>query len=139
MGTFRQVAAILLIAAGLAPGPASADVASCLGTGGTRLSEGGTTLVVRFPDGKVRVGRTFSVELTACRADGSPVRFARVDAWMPAHGHGMNYRPTEKTLRDGQRRYDGFLFHMPGKWELRADIVTSKGRTRFRLPINVGP
>lgn len=141
MGTLRQVAVLLLIAAGFASGPASAD-ASCPAagkTGGTRLTEGGTTLVVRFPDGKVLVGRPFAIELIACSVDGSPVRFARVDAWMPAHGHGMNYRPTGKTLGDGQRRFEGFLFHMPGMWELRADIVTAKGRRRFRLPIKVGP
>jgi hypothetical protein len=152
VGAFRQVAALCLVvpclvapwlvAAGFALTPVSASAASCAEIGkiaGTRLTEGGTVLVVRFPDGKVKVGQPFAVELIACAADGRPVRFARVDAWMPAHGHGMNYRPTKKTLGDGHRRYDGFLFHMPGTWELRADIVTDNGRARFRLPIKVGP
>ena len=45
------------------------------------------------------------------------------------------------SLRDfldtGLRRYDGFLFHMPGKWEIRVDVAAKDGRARFRIPVTV--
>ena len=41
-----------------------------------------------------------------------------VDAWMPEHRHGMNYRPTVTRLAPGRWRAEGLMFHMPGRWEL---------------------
>jgi hypothetical protein len=43
----------------------------------------------------------------------------RVDASMPAHGHGMNYRPPMVELSEGHATVDGIVFHMPGTWRLQ--------------------
>lgn len=71
------------------------------------------------------VGRHFTIQVRLCPADAV---LARVDATMPAHRHGMNYRPTVKPLGDGRWHVEGLMFHMPGAWELRLD-VQSAGHT----------
>lgn len=74
----------------------------------------------------LRVGEHFALELAVCPA----TKELRVDAWMPAHRHGMNYRPSIKALGGGRFRAEGLLFHMPGRWELvfelRADGKTER-------------
>jgi hypothetical protein len=42
----------------------------------------------------------------------------RVDARMPEHRHGMNYRPTITATGEGRYRAEGLMLHMAGKWEL---------------------
>ena len=64
------------------------------------------------------VGKHFSVEVAACAKSGPPPRTLKIDAHMPEHRHGMNYRPTLKPLSPGLWQADGLMFHMPGKWEI---------------------
>lgn len=47
------------------------------------------------------------------------VEIVEVDAEMPTHRHGMNYRPRLTMLAPGQARADGLMLHMPGPWRLR--------------------
>ena len=61
-----------------------------------------------------KVGEHFAVEFAVCPAPES----VQVDAWMPAHRHGMNYKPTVVPLGGGRYRAEGLLFHMAGEWEL---------------------
>ncbi|HUQ25722.1 MAG TPA: cytochrome c peroxidase [Burkholderiales bacterium] len=63
------------------------------------------------------VGKHFQVEVAACAKNGPPPKALKVDAHMPEHRHGMNYRPTVKALAPGRWQAVGLLFHMPGKWE----------------------
>jgi hypothetical protein len=37
---------------------------------------------------------------------------------MPAHGHGMNYRPKAERIGAGHYRFTGLMLHMPGTWRL---------------------
>lgn len=60
----------------------------------------------------------FAIDFAICARDGSRIELPRVDATMPEHGHGMNYRPTVETLGEGRFRADGLLLHMPGRWQL---------------------
>jgi hypothetical protein len=73
-----------------------------------------------------RLGEHFVVEFVVCPAPDS----VRVDAWMPAHRHGMNYAPAVQALGGGRYRAEGLLFHMPGEWEfvfvLRAGGATQR-------------
>jgi hypothetical protein len=48
-------------------------------------------------------------------------KLLKVDAEMPDHRHGMNYRPTFTSLGDGQWRVEGMLWHMAGRWALKVD------------------
>ena len=57
-----------------------------------RLAE--AEIAYRWEPAELKVGRFFAAEVIACRApDAEPVRAIVLDAHMPAHGHGMNYRP----------------------------------------------
>ena len=69
------------------------------------------------------VGRHFGIDLEVCpRGEASLPLALRVDADMPAHRHGMNYRPTVRQLDPGHYRAEGLLFHMAGRWRLMFDL-----------------
>jgi hypothetical protein len=65
-------------------------------------------------------GRHFAVEAIVCATP--PARGLRVDAQMPEHRHGMNYRPQISASGEGRYLAEGFLFHMPGRWQLVFDV-----------------
>lgn len=46
-----------------------------------------------------------------------------VDARMPHHRHGMRVEPSVTRVAAGTWRVEGFLFHMPGRWELYFDVT----------------
>jgi hypothetical protein len=52
---------------------------------------------------------------------------------MPAHRHGMNYRPSVASLAGGRFRAEGLLFHMPGHWEFIVEI----GGERLTAPVEL--
>lgn len=82
----------------------------------------------------IAVGRPFAIEVRLCPADAV---LARVDAVMPEHRHGMNYRPGLKSLGQGRWRADGLLFHMAGRWELRLEVEQGGRRERLAQAIDL--
>lgn len=74
----------------------------------------------------IEVASHFALDIRLCPAD---AELLAVDATMPAHRHGMNYRPTLKPMGAGRWRVEGLMFHMAGTWELRMD-VRAAGRTQ---------
>lgn len=111
------------LAAGPAPlaGPGCApDTAPSAEPAARRIVQPGLEIVWRPVGGPIEVGRPFSIEFTLCprTAPGAPIERLSVDAWMPAHRHGMNYRPTLVGTPPGPLRADGLLCHMPGRWQL---------------------
>jgi len=81
---------------------------------GVRLESAKTVLAfVASP----QVGAFFAIEIGACSKSGPPPQDLKVDAWMPEHRHGMNYKPEVKRLAPGRWRAEGLMMHMPGKWE----------------------
>lgn len=81
----------------------------------------------------LRAGGHFALELAVCPA---PERL-QVDAWMPAHRHGMNYRPAIEDLGGGRYRAEGFLFHMPGRWEFLFELRSDGATERVAHPVDV--
>ncbi len=83
----------------------------------------------------IPVSEHFALLVRLCPAT---AELQAVDATMPAHRHGMNYRPTLQALGDGRWRVEGLLFHMPGQWALRLDVRldgrTQALRTTVELP-----
>jgi hypothetical protein len=61
------------------------------------------------------VSRPLALRVALCPARAELVR---VDATMPEHRHGMNYRARLVPAGDGRWRVDGLVWHMPGRWEL---------------------
>lgn len=62
---------------------------------------------------------------------------AAVDATMPEHRHGMNYRPTLAPEGDGRWQVQGLLLHMAGRWELRFDVVHEGRRESLRHEVRL--
>ncbi len=82
----------------------------------------------------IKVGQPFSVILTACDLAGMPFKGAiKPDAVMPAHKHGMNYRPSISSMGDGRYKVDGFLFHMPGRWQFIFELRNGQITDRIRI------
>ena len=113
--------------------PLHAAAASPCGTalsGPTRTIDGTRYIIVfKTVPQAVKVGTHFAVDFAVCpRAPGEAPSAVRVDANMPAHRHGMNYRPVVTTKSGELFRAEGLLFHMPGRWDLTFD-VDAGGRT----------
>jgi hypothetical protein len=83
------------------------------------LQQGSVQAAWKVDGAPIVVGRHFAIDVQVCPADAV---LARVDATMPEHRHGMNYRPSVKRLGDGRWRVEGLMFHMPGRWALRLDV-----------------
>jgi hypothetical protein len=98
-----------------------------------RLIEGDHYVVAyRTLPSPIVAGEPFAVEFAACpRAGAAAPQSVRVDATMPEHRHGMNYRPTVVAKGDGRYRADGMLFHMSGRWEITFDLVMPSGVERL--------
>lgn len=82
-----------------------------------------------------RVDGFLSIDAIVCDTAGNPARLYYVDAIMPAHGHGMNYRPEIEDQGEGHYRITGLLFHMQGGWQLRFDVETAAGAERLTTPV----
>jgi hypothetical protein len=86
----------------------------------------------------IATGKHFALEVAVCpRGAAAPPRALKVDAEMPEHRHGMNYRPTVSVLGPGRYRAEGLLFHMPGRWDLRFDVDTGAGTERLTATLNL--
>ncbi len=86
---------------------------------------------------RVEVGEPFSLILNVCTKSGNPAELVAVDAQMPEHRHGMNYRPTIVGAGDGRFRADGMVFHMPGRWEIALDVRAGEESERLTHEIIV--
>ena len=90
-----------------------------------KLQSATYTVLYRTPP--LKVSEHFAVEFAVCPAPES----VRVDAWMPDHRHGMNYRPAVAAQGGGRYRADGLLLHMAGRWELVFELRSSGGTERL--------
>jgi hypothetical protein len=79
-------------------------------------------------------GRHFALDIVVCPPPGTapPAKLA-VDADMPAHRHGMNYRASVTALGGGRFRAEGLMFHMAGRWRLLFDLPAADGAPARRL------
>jgi hypothetical protein len=108
--------------------------------GFARLSTPEAEIAYRWEPAALKVGQFFTAEVIACRAPGAgAVREIVLDAQMPAHGHGMNYRPTVTSTGPGRFRVAGLMLHMPGMWRLTFDLVQGDKRTRLTQEMILEP
>lgn len=89
----------------------------------------------------IPVGRHFGVDIAICPTAGQAMpQTVRVDADMPAHRHGMNYRATVQPASGGQagrHTAQGLMFHMPGQWRFIVDLSGTAGTVRATRDITV--
>jgi hypothetical protein len=110
------------------------------GEGFRRLASAEAEVAYRWEPAELEVGQFFAAEVVACRAPGSePVGAIHIDATMPAHGHGMNYRPAAAQRAPGHYRFTGLMLHMAGTWRLTIDLVQGSKRTRLTHEVKLAP
>lgn len=97
---------------------------ACELPGGAAQVVKGASHTVAYRTGPLKVGEHFAVDFAVCPAPES----VRVDAWMPEHRHGMNYRPSVSPQGAGRYLAEGLMLHMAGRWELVFE-VRSAGKT----------
>lgn len=123
------LAAMAAMAAMAAPVAAVAQVACPLAsTSSPLMVDGPLQATWQALPANIVVGQPFALLVTLCPAE---AQLLRVDATMPEHRHGMNYRASLRPLGQGRWHADGLLWHMGGRWELTLD-VSARG-TEYRL------
>jgi hypothetical protein len=88
----------------------------------------------------IKVSQSFRLVAFICpQEDSASITRVTIDATMPEHQHGMNYKPkTQLELGlgeqgSGTRRLtaEGMVFHMPGKWQIELQVF---GKDRDNQP-----
>ncbi len=138
---------MLIVALGMTTSPLPAQAQDCGSSfnGPSRqvIDADGQRLVFATLPWPVPVGRPFALDIAVCAPMGvspdAPLgaaapRLLRLDADMPAHRHGMNYRPGITPLGGGRYRAEGLLFHMPGTWRLRFELDAGTGTGAGAVP-----
>ncbi len=126
-----------LFATALASGAAGAECGRAEGF--ARVVGERVVLLFRPEPAPIAVGRALELELRVCTAGGEPFDgTVEVDAVMPAHGHGMNYRPEAERTGPGRYRVRGVLLHMPGRWQIRFVLRDADGSERLAVARELG-
>ena len=113
--------------AGAVTALASIAAAACELPPGVRIESERLSISYRTVPAKIAVGQPFVLELAACAKRGAAVsERVKLDAHMPEHRHGMNYRTKVVSKGAGRFHSEGWLFHMPGRWEFLFDIDTER-------------
>ena len=73
---------------------------------GPRLESNSYVLTYRAAP---EVGKHFSIDVAACAKSGPPPQALKVDAHMPEHRHGMNYKPEVKRIGPGRWQAAGMM------------------------------
>lgn len=124
-----SAAAAALLGAG---GAAAEACGEALGPGTSRVENSAYVVAYRTQPAPVVVGQHFAVAFAVCAKRGAALpQSVQVDAHMPAHKHGSNYRAAITRATDGTYRAEGLMFHMPGRWDLTFDVAA--GTTTQRL------
>ena len=116
------------LVAGALAAPALACVPDLPGAART-LEAGRYSVAYRAVPDKLPVSQHFSLLIAVCANPGAPqLETVTVDAQMPEHRHGMNYKASIKRESSSRYRADGLMFHMPGRWEIIFELRAA-GRT----------
>ena len=125
----KFIAALLAV---LLASPALADCPLDLGRGtGWVVFSDHYMLAFRSDPLRIETGEPFALILNVCTKNGKPAELVAVDAQMPEHRHGMNYRPSIVGGDNGRYRAEGLVFHMPGRWELTFDVRAGEETERL--------
>jgi hypothetical protein len=136
----RRLPPILLAALANVGAVAAATDCPAEAQGYQRIKTADAEIAYRWEPADLKVGQFFAAEVVACRAPGpEPVGAIAIDAIMPAHGHGMNYRPAAARAGAGHYRFTGLMLHMPGTWRITFDLVQGSRRTRLAHEVSLKP
>jgi hypothetical protein len=123
----RALAAAAL--ATLTGASAADDCGAALNAGKPTIAEAdGARIAFVSRPAPLPVGRHFDIHFVVCGTALRNGAAVGVDADMPAHRHGMNYRARVEALPGGVWRAKGLMLHMPGTWRVIFDLPL-EGRT----------
>jgi hypothetical protein len=75
----------------------------------------------------IPVGKHFSVLIQVCnKISNNVVSDIKIDADMPAHKHGMNYKTVITKQSETIYLAQGLMFHMPGQWRVLFEFESSE-------------
>lgn len=115
----RLASAVIALASGIAT--------ACELPPGVRVESERLSISYWTVPAKIAVGQPFVLELAACPKRNAAVsERIKLDAHMPEHRHGMNYRTRVVSKGAGRFHSEGWLFHMPGRWEFLFDIDSER-------------
>ena len=131
----RAVAALLLAGAAHAADDCGAQLKSAHAL--RAQGDGYTVLFVPRP-APLASGRHFALDIAVCPGPGAaPPQGLRVDADMPAHKHGMNYRASVAARGPGLYHAEGLMLHMPGRWRFIFDLALDGRSARLTHEVDV--
>lgn len=130
----KVVGAVLLALGWAVPAARAQTGCPAAAPGAQVLREAGVQVQWLAQPAVITVGKPFVLDITVCPTS---VELTRVDASMPEHRHGMNYRPSLKPLGGGRWRAEGLLWHMSGRWELRLDLKHQGQDLGLRQSVNL--
>ena len=88
--------------------------------------------------GHLPMAQHFVLEVQLCDQDRvSAARLQKVDATMPEHRHGMNYRPAITPLGGGRFRVEGMMLHMAGHWQLSFEVLAGKQNLQLTHDVQI--
>jgi hypothetical protein len=133
----RPVPAMLCAALVALAGTAHAACGDALGAGTLVAASPRFDVAFRPDPAPIAVSKHFALDVVVCAKSGAAATGLGVDAHMPAHRHGMNYRPSVAARGGDRYRVEGLLLHMPGAWEFRFDVRTAQGSERVSLGVEI--
>ena len=99
---------------------AHAQAHACAPQNAVELSADKETTFKAYADIQLdALSKPFNVDIYFCGDENTLVERVKIDAIMPAHQHGMNYKPQILELGDGKFQATSMFFHMPGIWQLQ--------------------
>jgi hypothetical protein len=138
MSRWRSALVVLTFAFATSTAPAS--VCPTSEQGFRRLASPDAEVAFRWEPAELKIGQFFAAEVVTCGTRGQePVREITIDATMPAHGHGMNYRPAATRTAPGHYRFTGLMLHMPGTWRVTIDLHQGGKRSRLTHEVILRP
>ncbi|MBX9588447.1 MAG: FixH family protein [Hyphomonadaceae bacterium] len=131
-----------LVSLALSAGTIAHPAAACptAEQGFRRLASPEAEIAYRWAPPALKAGQFFTAEVVTCRTRwGEAVHDIKIDAAMPAHGHGMNYRPSAVAIAPGHYRFTGLMLHMPGTWRITIDLLQGGRHTRLTHEVDLSP
>jgi len=125
--------ALFTLATSVAASPAGAECGEQLPAPTRQLASGdGYQVAFVASAWPVPLGQHFSLDLVVCGPPGAAAaETLRIDADMPAHRHGMNYRASVQDRGGGRFHAEGLMFHMAGRWRLIFDLHSGTQTVRL--------
>ena len=133
----RSLLAIALAGVASHAGATATACGEALGVPQRLVSDRYVVAYVTVP-APIVAGAHFAVDFVVCpRAGVAMPESVHVDATMPEHRHGMNYRAEIVAAKNGRYRAVGLLFHMSGRWDLTFDLTDAAGTERLTATLQL--